>query len=185
MQIMPVNNVSFKSFLPPESKVQEGDYTRDYWCDFYKECAKNYMLKEELDNLLHQLKINGDDNILALETTKDVTNSFQHNYYFRLYANNEDLIADRKEENFTNQSRFLTREVWIQPTQAANRDNFIVLGDDYLNIGNEKNRTFWQLSITTALLHCLEKIVKDPEKRMFNLKNVNASKYLKQFRAKV
>ena len=106
MQIMSVNNVSFKSFLPPESKVEKDDYTRDYWEEFSKECAKNSQQKEKLDNLLHLLMKNGDNNILALETKKGLTDGFQHNYYFRLYANNNDLMADRKEINQLSQYHF-------------------------------------------------------------------------------
>ena len=131
MLIMPVNNVSFKSFLPPESKVEKGDYTRDYWDEFSKECAKNSQQKEQLDNLLHLLMKNGDNNILALETNKGLTDGFQHNYYFRLYANNNDLMADRKEINQTDRNRDLTKRVWIQPygnmfsyTEIENMENY-------------------------------------------------------------
>ena len=188
MQITPVNNIAFKSFLPPESKVGKDDFTRDYWEEFSKECAENSQQKEELDNLLHLLMKNGDNNILALETTKDMKNLFQHNYYFRLYANNEDLIADRKGkyQHNTVQDRCLTQEVWIQPTHGIySKGNFVVLGNDYLNIGDKREGTFFKPSITDALLYCLEKIVRDPQKRMFDLKNIEPSKYLKQFRAKV
>ena len=181
MQIMSVNNVSFKSFLPPESKVEKGDYTRDYWEEFSKECAKNSQQKEKLDNLLHLLMKNGDNNILALETTKGLTDGFQHNYYFRLYANNNDLMADRKEINQTDRNRDLTKRVWIQP--YCNMFSYTEIEKDF-EIG-DKDNYFTAPGLAAALLIALEKIVKDPQKRMFNLKNINTSKYLKQFRAKV
>ena len=192
MKISPINNVSFKSFLPPESKVLRGNNTRDFWPDFTIECAMNPGQKEKLDTLLRELANNGDNNILALETTKDVTDAFQHNYYFRLYANNNDLLADRKEKSITKQNRDLTKRVWIQPTDGWYGDgNFVELEGD-LEIGEKSNRDYFKhhkyftaMGIADALLHCLEKIVRDPERKMFDLKNSEPTKYLKQFRAKV
>lgn len=181
MQIMPINNVTFKSFLPPESKVEKGDQTRDYWEEFSKECAKNSQQKEKLDSLLQDLMVNGDNNILALETTKGLTNGFQHNYYFRLYANNNDLMADRKEINLTDRNRDLTKRVWIQP--YGNMYSFTEVAGDF-EFG-DKDKYFTAPGLTAALLIALEKIVNDPQKRMFDLKNINTAKYLKQFRAKV
>ena len=193
MQITPVNNVSFKSFLPKESRPKCGDRTRDYWNDFAKECAKNPEQKEKLDTLLSELANNGDNNILALETTKDMTDLFQDNYYFRLYANNDDLIADRKEEKLLKQNRDLSKRVWIQPMNGwGSVGKFVEIEGD-LEIGErsphyytEPHRYFTTGgSIAAGLLYCLEKIVRDPQKRMFDLKNIEPSKYLKQFRAKV
>ncbi len=176
MQIMPVNNLSFKSFLPPESKVAKDDYTRDYWVDFAKECARNPQHRENLDSLLQDLMVNSDNNILALETTKGLTDDFQHNYFFRLYANNNDLIADRKEK-LTNSDRFLSKGVLLQPYGSMHKFVAITNGDNA--------KIFSAPGLAAALLICLEKIVRDPEKRMFDLKNIKSEKYLKQFRAKV
>lgn len=191
MNIMPVNSVSFKSFLPRESIAQDGDRTRDYWNDFAEECAKNPEQKEKLDTLLHELANNGDKNILALETTKGMTDAFQDNYYFRLYANNDDLIADRKEDSFTSQNRDLSKRVWIQPyNDEYSAYNYVELEGD-LDIGVKRSPLdrgqFFKAgcSIATGLLYCLEKIVRDPQKRMFDLKNIEPSKYLKQFRLTV
>ena len=187
MNIMPVNYISFRSFLPRESMVQGGDITRDYWNDFAKECAKNPEQKEKLDTLLQELANNGDKNILALETTKGMTDAFQDNYFFRLYANNDDLIADRKEYSLTKQNRDLSKRVWLQPYNAY---NYIEL-EGALDIGEKRpfgdKGQFFKAgySIATGLLYCLEKIVKDPQKRMFDLKNIEPRKYLKQFRLMV
>ena len=191
MNIMPVNSLSFKSYLPRESIAQDGDRTRDYWNDFAKECAKNPEQKEKLDTLLHELANNGDKNILALETTKGMTDAFQDNYYFRLSANNDDLIADRKEDSLTNQNRDLSKRVWIQPYNAEySAYNYVELEGD-LDIGEKRSLSdrgqFFTAgcAIAAGLLYCLEKIVRDPQKRMFDLKNIEPSKYLKQFRLTV
>lgn len=190
MQITPVNNIAFKSFLPPESKVKKGDYTRDYWGDFYKACSMSAEKKDKLDTLLRELANNGDNNILALETTRDVTDGFQHNYYFRLYASNNDLLADRKKEGLCDRDNDLTKRIWIQPRNDFYGDgNFVELEEDF-DIGKKANlahcgKYFTATNITSALLYCLEKIVRDPEKRMFDLNNIEPSKYLKRFRAKV
>ena len=181
MHIMPLNKLSFKSFLPKESKPEEGDCIREYWGDFAQACRENPESKEKLDTLLNELANNGDDNILALETTKGMTNMFQDNYYFRLYANNNDLMADRKEINQTDRNRDLTKRVWIQP--YCNMFSYTEIEKDF-EIG-DKDNYFTASGLAAALLIALEKIVKDPQKRMFNLKNINTSKYLKQFRAKV
>jgi hypothetical protein len=180
MQIMPIINVTFKSFLPPESKFEKNDQTRDYWCEFVEECYKNPEHKNKLDELLQELANNGDNNILALEVKDRVLDG----YNFRLYANNEDLLADRKERFFTG-NRSL-KDVQIKSTREKySIDNYVVKGWDFLHIGSKQNQTFWKASDTEALLYCLEKIVRDPLKRMFDLKNIAPAKYLKQFRAKV
>lgn len=187
MKIMLANNLTFKSFLPSESKIQTGRGTRDYWDDFAKECANNPKQKDKLNILLHELANNGDNNILALETTKGVTEGFQDNYFFRLYANNKDLLADRKEVSIMKQNRHLSKVVWIQPIgNLYSEDNFVELSRQF-EIGKEKfgHQRFTARSITDALLYCLEKIVRDPQKQMFDLKNIEPTKYLKQFRKTV
>ena len=192
MHIMPINKLSFKSFLPKESKPEKGDCIRDYWGDFAQACRENPESKEKLDTLLNELANNGDDNILALETTKGMTNMFQDNYYFRLYANNDDLLADRKYFDLTSQDRHISKELWIQPMSPSVVDgNFkelrggVKVGKKHTLAHFRESQCFFADDMNMALLHCLEKIVRDPEKKMFDLKDVPASKYLKQFRVKV
>lgn len=98
MQVMPINNVSFKSYICDKYDLPTQDrYRANAWDRVIEEAHKNNEFGA-LDIALNSVFKNGDENILALEKRTD-----SDTYMLALYNNQDNILKDRsiKDKTFS------------------------------------------------------------------------------------
>ena len=154
---------SFKSKLPP-ALPKSKNTTFDFWPEFKNLCKKDGKEKR-LNELLEKLYKNGDNNILALDY-KPQNEYGTINYYFQLYKDTENLMADRNskyEYQRLFSSRPLAGKEWVQ--YASSIKEYLQVNQDYKSqIGHEHFK-----KLTDALLHTLNKILTKGSKENKNI----------------
>ena len=148
------NYPSFKSKLPP-ALPKTKNTTFDFWPEFKDLCKKDGKEKR-LNELLEKLYKNGDNNILALDY-KPQNEYGTINYYFQLYKDTENLMADRNSK-YEYQRLFSSRPIagheWIQNERGT--------------IHDMQQRTDFR-SLTDALLDTLDRILTKGSKENKNI----------------
>ena len=113
MQIMPINNVAFKSYICNHfSQPGSGEIRTNAWDELVNESRKAGSF-ETLDKILTSIHNNGDTNILAFErhcSGKELKNSWT----IALYENEEKIRNDRsyltKELSSINQNAIIIKK---------------------------------------------------------------------------
>lgn len=94
MQVMPINNLAFKSYLCNHySETNKGHIKNNDWDNLVKEARKSGQFTQ-LNEVLGNIYNNGDDNILAFErhcSGDDLKNTWS----IALYKNEDDIVSDR------------------------------------------------------------------------------------------
>ena len=91
MQVMPINNVSFKSYICDKYDLPTQDYYRKNAWDRVIEDARQNKEFDALARVLSDVFRNGDENFLALEKRTD-----SDTWMLALYDNQDNILKDRK-----------------------------------------------------------------------------------------
>ena len=126
MQIMPINNLAFKSYLCNHySETNKGHIKNNDWDNLVKEARKSGQFTQ-LNEVLMNIFNNGDNNILAFERHCSC-DDFKNIWSIALYKNEDDIGIDRS---------YLTKEL------RSMNQNAIVIDEYEESINPQRNGYF-------------------------------------------
>ena len=113
MQVMPINNLAFKSYICNHySETNKGHIRSNDWDNLVKEARQSGQFNQ-LNEVLMDIFNNGDNNILALERHCS-GDDFKNGWSIALYKNEDDIRSDRS---------YLTKEL-----RSVNQNAIVISG---------------------------------------------------------
>ena len=113
MQVMPTNNLAFKSYICNHySETNKAHIRSNDWNNLVKEARKSGQFNQ-LNEVLMDIFNNGDNNILALERHCS-GDDFKNTWSIALYKNEDDIVSDRS---------YLTKEL-----RSVNQNAIVISG---------------------------------------------------------
>ena len=126
MQVMPINNLAFKSYICNHySETNKGHIRGNDWNNLVKEARKSGQFNQ-LNEVLMDIFNNGDNNILALERHCS-GDDFKNIWSIALYKNEDDIVSDRS---------YLTKEL-----RSINQNAIVI--DEYEESKNPQRNGYF------------------------------------------
>ena len=126
MQVMPTNNLAFKSYICNHySETNKGHIRSNDWDNLVKEARQSGQFTQ-LNEVLGNIYNNGDDNILAFERHCS-GDDFKNTWSIALYKNEDDIVGDRS---------YLTKEL-----RSVNQNAIVI--DEYEDSKNPQRSGYY------------------------------------------
>lgn len=126
MQVMPINNLAFKSYICNHySETNKGHIRSNDWGNLVK-AARQSSQFTQLNKVLDNVYNNGDNNVLAFERHCS-GDDFKNTWSIALYKNEDDIVSDRS---------YLTKEL-----RSVNQNAIVI--DEYEDSSNPQRSGYF------------------------------------------